>query len=155
VELLLPTQSPSLGFSLNETFSLFQSSHYSLQLTSLSLIYFYLQNDLDHLKNLKNLSSSKITSSSASLVPVVNAVKATKKLTKLRSQKGKPSNSSSPNSCAYSPQAVIEICQNGYLRQLCWCLLHSEFVIRALTLKVPPTHAPSTSSPSIDFQTLP
>jgi hypothetical protein len=140
-ELLLPTQSPHLGFTLNETFSLFQSPHYSLQLTSLSLIYFYLQHDLRHLSNLHTLPPSKTSpsaSSSASLVPVVSTVKAAKKLTKLKSQKSKPSSSStsSSSSLAYSPQTVMEICQNGYLRQLCWCLLHSQFLVRALTLKV-------------------
>lgn len=140
MDLLLPSQSSSIGFSLNESFTLFQHRHLGLQLTSLALIYFYLQNDLDHLKTISNTPIS--SKSSSSITPVVSAVKAGKKLKKQsKIEKESPSNSDkksavSSSSWVYHPQTVIEICQNGYLRQLCWCLIHPQAPIRSLALKV-------------------
>ena len=140
----MPSQSLCIGFTLNEAFSLFQSSNYCLQFPSLAFIYFYLLNDLEHLKNLPTLLASS-SSSSSSLAPVVSAIKATKKFKKLRTQKEKlirTASQSSPAAAAaiassvYNPQSLLAICQNGFLRQLCWCLIHSQSAIRSLSLKV-------------------
>lgn len=138
---MLPSQSSSIGFTLSESFLLFQSRSLALQLSSLSLIYYYLKNDFDHLTTISSpLASSK---TSNSITPVVSAVKAGKKLKKhLKLEKerspntGKDSLTTSSSSWIYHPQTVIEVCQNGYLRQLCWCLVHPNASVRALALKV-------------------
>jgi hypothetical protein len=141
-DLLLPSQSLSLGFTLNETFALFQSPHYCLQYPSLSLIYFYLQHDLTQLRTLQSSPPPPVPSSSASLTPVVSVIKVTKKLKKSRVKESlnrstsRSSPSSTSSSWVYSPQAVLEICQNGYLRQLCWCLTHSQEIVRSFSWKV-------------------
>lgn len=84
---------------------------------------------------------------SSSIIPVINTLKGAKKL-KQKVSKSKTVDqikrisqkqefeSTSINIQKNSPQTTIDIFRSDYLRQLCWCLTHSQVIIRSLSFKV-------------------
>lgn len=101
--------------------------------------------------SLKTSSSFSSPSSTSSIVPVVNTLKGAKKfktkgnnksktveqIKKISQKQGSGSGSESAlNTQKNSPQTTLDIFRSDHLRQLCWCLTHSQVIIRSFAYKV-------------------